>query len=163
MKKRPGIFDPWRQEAPPPVDETPARRTVGDPLPGDESEELTCVQFNGIRAGIYVWIPARGTDPATYSAAGRSLLVDLLHRIYAQDGAAAIFKSWGIYLGEVSQPNPVVLGDGPKKVTVSVAVADDRTVPRAVDNLTLALREVSQRSPAVSEVLSALKVRPYLK
>jgi hypothetical protein len=53
---------------------------------------------------------------------------------------------------------------GDKKVTISVPVDDaDRFVARAIDLLSLALREVSQQFPDVREVLLALKVHPYLK
>lgn len=47
-------------------------------------------------------------------------------------------------------------------MTIS-APAEDRVVPRAIDNLALALREVSQQFSDVRDLLVALKIRPYVK
>lgn len=159
MKKRAGIFDPWRQADPPPVDETPARKTSADVVV-DENAIEHCIQFNGIRAGLFVWLDEQGDDG---SSRARQVLVDLIHRLNPREGIATTLQSWGIYLGEAKQPNPVVLGSGTKKMTISVPVADERLVPRAIDSLSLALRDVSSQFPDVRDTLAAVKVRPYLK
>jgi len=162
MKKRAGIFDPWRQgTVPPGVDETPARKTPTEFHVDDTvTQQQHCIQFNGIRAGIYVWLIDQESDDSTRA---RNMLIELVHRIHSREGIAKILKSWGVYLGTPKQPNPVVLVDGEKKMTISVPVDDDRLVPRAIDSLSLALREVSQQFPDVRDTLVALKIRPYVK
>lgn len=160
MKKRAGIFDPWRQTEQPLIDETPARKTPTEyPVDDTASHAQHCIQFNGLRAGVFVWLVEEGEED---SSRARQILVDLIHRVNAREGIAKILQQWGIYVGTPKQPNPLVLGDGPKKVTISVPV-DDRLVLRAIDSLSLALREVSQQFPDVRDTLVALKVRPYVK
>ena len=159
MKTRAGIFDPWRQTEVPRVDETPARKTPTE-TQIDEAAPQHCIQFNGIRGGLFVWLQDKNEDD---SARARAILVDLVHRINARDGIPKILNEWGVYVGAQKQPNPIVLVSGEKKMTISVPVVDDRHVPRAIDNLSLALREVSQQFPDVRDMLVALKVRPYLK
>ena len=159
--KKAGIFDPWRQTSQPEVDENPARKTLSEvPIDDTVSRQLSCIQFNGLRAGLYVWL-AEVTDDD--SARARTTLVDLVHRINAREGISKLLHGWGIYTGTPKQPNPVILSSGEKKITISVPVDDDRLVPRAIDNLSLALREVAQQFPDVRDMLVALKVRPYVK
>lgn len=163
MKKVAGIFDPWRQAAAPPVDETPARKTPTDfSVRGDSDKapEMHCVQFNGIRAGLFIWVQDDGEDG---SPRARSAVIGVVHRISSREGVLNILNGWGVYVGTPKQPNPIVLADGEKKITISVPVADDRLVPRAIDNLSLALREVSQQFPDVRDMLVALQIRPYVK
>lgn len=161
MKKRAGIFDPWRQIEQPPVDETPARKTPTDtPLNGTDHQPEHCIQFNGIRAGVFVWLDDSGGDD---SPRARQILVDLIHRISPREGISKILHGWGVYTGTPKHPEVVVVGDGEKKMTIVVPVKDDRLVPRAIDTLSLALREVSQQFPDVRDMLVALKVRPYVK
>ena len=157
--KKAGIFDPWRQTEQPLVDETPARKTPTEyPVEGAVTPEH-CVQFNGIRAGVYVWMHDTGEDD---SSRARQVLIDLIHRVNSREGIAKILQGWGIYVGTPKQPNPVVLSDGTRKVTISVPV-DDRLILRAIDSLSLALREVALQFPDVSDMLVALKIRPYVK
>lgn len=160
MKKQAGIFDPWRQTAVPPVDETPARKTPTE-TPIDEHQPQHCIQFAGLRAGLFVWLDDQGEED---SARARAIVIDLVHRVSAREGIAKILHSWGVYVGTPKQPNPIVLVNGDKKMTISVPVEDpERLVPRAIDNLSLALREVAQQFPDVRDMLVALKVRPYVK
>jgi hypothetical protein len=161
MKKQAGIFDPWRQSSAPPVDETPARKTPTE-TPADDTIAYPqhCIQFNGIRAGIYVWLNDNGAEDSTRA---RNALIDVVHRIHPREDVAKILHEWGVYAGAVKQPNPVVLTDGEKKMTISVAVADERLVPRAIDSLALSLREVSQQFSDVRDMLTALRIRPYVK
>lgn len=160
MKKKAGIFDPWRQSAPPPVDETPARKTPTEtPVEGNPPQH--CVQFAGIRAGIFVWLDDQGDEDSNRA---RATIIGLVHKINVREGIAKILGSWGVFTGTPKQPNPIVLVDGDKKMTISVPVEDpDRLVPRAIDNLALALREVAQQFPDVRDTLAALKVHPYVK
>jgi hypothetical protein len=160
LKKQAGIFDPWRQAAVPPVDETPARKTPTETPQGDQ-EPQHCIQFAGLRAGLFVWLNEEGDED---SARARAILVDLIHRISTREGIAKILHSWGVYSGATKHPNPIVLTSGEKKLTISVPVEDpERLIPRAIDNLSLALREVAQQFPDVRDMMIALKVRPYVK
>lgn len=162
MSKKAGIFDPWRQATPPPVDETPARKTPTEVPASDEAPDQHCVQFAGLRAGIFVWMDDQGDEEDSKRA--RATLIGFVHRISSRDPIKAILASWGIYTGTPKQQNPIVLVDGEKKVTISVPFEDaERQVPRAIDSLALALREVSQQFPDVRETLTALRVRPYVK
>jgi hypothetical protein len=162
MNKRAGIFDPWRQSAAPAVDNTPVRKTPSEtPLDTTHVEDLHCIQFNGLRAGIFVWVPEKDADDGSRA---RATLIDVIHRISAREGIAKVLHSWGVYVGTPKQANPIVLADGDKKMTIAVPVDDaERLVPRAIDMLSLALREVAQQFPDVRDMLFALKVRPYLK
>lgn len=163
MKKRAGIFDPWRQEAPPPVDHTPARKTPTDHPSVDDTVTLpeNCIQFNGLRAGLFIWLP---TEPGDDSARARKVLVDFVHRIGVRDGAEKILHGWGIYLGVSKQANPVVVDGGERKMTISVPEdAPERLIPRAIDAVALALRELSQQFPDVRDTLNAVKLKPYVK
>ena len=162
MNKRAGIFDPWRQSAVPAVDHTPARKTPSEtPLDTTDIEDLHCIQFNGLRAGIFVWVLEKDAED---SSLARATLIDVVHRISSREGISKILNSWGVYVGTPKQANPIVLAAGEKKMTISVPVDDaERLVPRAVDTLSLALREVAQQFPDVRDMLLALKVRPYLK
>jgi len=161
MNKRAGIFDPWRQSATPEVDHTPARKTPSETPLESAPSDLHCIQFNGLRAGIYVWVLEKDAED---SSLARATLIDVVHRISAREGIAKVLHSWGVYVGTPKQPNPIVLTAGDKKMTIAVPVEDaERLVPRAIDTLSLALREVSQQFPDVRDMLLALKVRPYLK
>ncbi len=160
MKKQAGIFDPWRQTAVPPVDETPARMTPTE-VPANDLHPQHCIQFAGLRAGIFVWLDDEGNEDSTRA---RAIIIDLVHRISTREGVAKILHSWGVFAGAPKQPNSVVLVNGDKKMTISVPVEDpDRLVLRAIDNLALAFREVAQQFPDVRDTLVALKVRPYVK
>jgi len=79
------------------------------------------------------------------------------------DNISKVLHGWGVYAGVHKAPDVVQLGDGEKKMTIVVPVKDERLVPRAIDTLSLALREVSQQFPDVRDMLVALKVRPYVK
>jgi len=159
MKKKPGLFDPWRQAAPPPLDETPTRKTPTEFARNDSAGER-CIQFNGLRAGVYVWMSPKEEDD---SLRARAMLVDVIHRISSREVIAKILHSWGVYTGTPKQPNAVVLASGDKKMTISSPASDERLVPGAVDSLSLALREIAQQFPDVRDMLSALRVHPYLK
>jgi hypothetical protein len=161
VKKRAGIFDPWRQSEQPALDETPSRKTPAE-FSVDETvtQPQHCIQFNGLRAGVYVWLVDRDDDD---SARARATLVSLVHRLSAREGIAKILHGWGVYTGTPKYPNVVVLADGEKKMTISVPVDDDRLVLRAIDSFALALREVAQQFPDVRDTLVALRIRPYVK
>jgi hypothetical protein len=160
VNRRAGIFDPWRQTAVPPIDNAPVRKTPTE-ISVDERPQAHCIQFAGLKAGVFVWLNEVGEED---SARARGIVVDLVNRISAREGIAKILHSWGVYTGVPKQPNTVVLMDKGKTVAINVPVEDsERLVPRAIDNLSLALREVAQQYPDVRDTLSALKVKPYLK
>jgi hypothetical protein len=127
---------------------------------GEDAQAEHCIQFNGLRAGVFVSVPDSGDDD---SPRARQVLVDLIHRLSSREGVSKILHGWGVYTGTPKHPEVIVLGDGEKKMTIVVPVKDDRLVPRAIDTLSLALREVAQQFPDVRDMLVALKVRPYVK
>jgi len=159
MKKKPGLFDPWRQSASPPPGTASRERPTPDF--SENTAPMQTVQFDGLRAGLFVDVFPAEEEGRRLKA--RATLVDVIHRVYPREAIASILKSWGIYLGAVIHPNPVVLVSGEKKITISSPVGDARLIPHAIDSLSLALREISQQFPDVRDMLGALKVRPYLK
>ena len=164
--KAPGVFDPWRQMA-----EPPARRTMGEVEP--EYVDLAtvpmqhCVQFKGLRAGINVWVVDVEEEDAVRSAREHTVLVDLVHRLCKREVFVEMFREWGILLGIPLSARSVSMssttGKGDKKITISVPAFEDRLGARAVDALSLALREAAQRFSDVRDVLATLKIHPYVK
>lgn len=162
MKKKAGIFDPWRQAAVPPIDESPARKAATEVVI-DEDAPQHCVQFAGLRAGLFIWMDDQGDAD---SQRARLALIELVHRIANQEAVAQMLNSWGVFVGTPKQPNSIVLSEGTKQMTISVPVDDpdpERMVARAIDSLALALREVSQQHADVRDTLVALKIKPYVK
>jgi len=163
MKKKAGIFDPWRQDAQPNIAAAAPKKVVtGDPVAGTSTADNICVQFAGLRAGINVWVVTK--DPADDgSATARQRLISVLHRLTSREGVTSILRGWGIYPGSQGTAEEVVISDGTRKIFIVVPTGDNRSAQRAIDNLSLALREISQQFPDVSDMLRALDVSPYVK
>ena len=93
--KKPGIFDPWRQQAqPPPV--------AAKPPASDEDRkfEERCVTYAGRRAGLNVWVDATSQQPELDALeAVRSLLTQL--RELRDPGVTDALKAYG-FEGELS-------------------------------------------------------------
>jgi len=158
MKRRAGIFDPWRQSEAPEVEEP--QKAVRILEPGSEGEDRShCVQFPGQRAGLNVWLSEEPEDP---SKNARAILVDLIHRLYITPDIAEVLTGWRIYIGRKEEPNAIVLGDD-KAITVVSPVEGEFVVRRAIDSLALALREIAANKPSAGEVITALRVKPYVK
>lgn len=160
MAPKPGIFDPWRQEEAPPLNERPARKAL--PMQSvyeDEGEQ--CVQFNGLVGGVNVWLPESAAD---VSATAREVLVDLVHRLCTRGEVVVLFATWGISTTAVfGNTTDLVIGHGPKKLYIRPGDVDIKAVPRAIDKLAMALRECAQEFGGVQDLLSAVKVSPYVK
>lgn len=152
VKKRAGIFDPWRQERPAPVIRTePVRVDVNA-----ENVELQPVRFAGRRGGLTVWLS--GTDPeATAKQAQTNVLAALLH-LMADKKLHHIFLNWGVVGKDHIDGADLrtVMSDG----TRTVVVLGD--YEKAMDAITLALREATRQDPKVGDYLLSMGIRPYI-
>lgn len=148
IKKKPGIFDPWRQATPPPA---PVAEPDPSLTPKDEdAERRHCVEFKGRNAGINVWLYYAPEDP---EAACVGLLVDLVHRISILDNLEGVFKAAGVVLGE--QPDGLTLYSSDGR-GVNLQGADP------VRTLAHAFRQVSRARPEVAKLLKDTGVKPYV-
>jgi hypothetical protein len=103
-------------------------------------------------------------DDTEASAHARRILIDLIQRLTIQDDVAKVLRGWGITTGVPKDANNVILREGETRVHISSPGADDpRAVPKAIDNLALALRELSQSFPNVRDTVAAANVRPFIK
>ena len=76
MKKKPGIFDPWRQQTQPPP-AAPSGQEDGD----ERRLEERCITYAGKRAGINVWVDAADADPEHTALTAVQSLLEGLRRI----------------------------------------------------------------------------------
>ena len=156
MRKKPGIFDPWRQAPPQPVEKKSAL-LQRDP---DQLEVLHAVQFMGIRAGVTVWISNKAE--AERVPAARLVLAEAVTKLL-KTPAKEYLQGQGISEGWVDKPYAVRIGGTPHKITVETDSAGDRTSERAIDNLALALRHVIQHYPSLEHFFTAARIRPFIK
>lgn len=159
MSKKPGIFDPWRQEEAPPKPSMPTPIELADD--GDKVEH--CVRYPGYRAGLNVWLPGLGREDEAAMVEARDRLIDAVHKVSAIEEGARVFKTWDIHLGTVEHGSAVTFSDGKRAVTIIAAYTGEQMGGRAIDCLSLALREASNASDRVAEILTALRIKPYVK
>lgn len=158
-KRRPGIFDPWRQAAATPEEAAAEARVIESNFEGDDAEPH-CVQFFGQRAGVNVWLPRIPENP---SQSARAVLIELVHRLYGVPEAIPILTSWEIFNEERKEPHAVILRDGGKLVTIVSPVDGETKNKRAMDSLALALREITNAHTLAAEIIAALRVKPFVK
>jgi len=159
MKRKAGIFDPWRQKTPPPVEEP--RRTPTDVPQAEANVARHCVQFSGQRAGIHVWVEETPNEE-DYSDIARRRLVGAVQKLMTGE-AAEILASWGVFNGTAKCANPVTLVGDNGSITISSPDDGDSLVSRAVDTLSLALREAVQKSKSLADFLTGHGIKPYVK
>lgn len=153
VKKKAGIFDPWRQERPAPVVKTePVRVDIN----AEEEALQQPVRFAGRRGGLTVWLS--GADPeVTTRQAQTNVLAALLH-LMADKKLHHIFLNWGVLNkdhADGAEPR-TVMSDG----TRTVVVLGD--YEKAIDAITLALRESTRQDPKVGAYLLSMGIRPYI-
>jgi hypothetical protein len=150
MIKKPGVYDPWRQEAPP--TEVPKVRDLDDTHP-----EESCVNFKGLRTGINVWLPQDEYEHPDVQA--QHIMVACVRALTTTEVQRLLFASWGVYL--TPREGAVKLGD--KAGYLYVVVPEDRAQERAVDALALAFRAAQNEkdSPAAA-VLEKSRVKPFV-
>lgn len=151
-KKRAGIFDPWRQERPAPVAKTEPMRVNSNA----EDVVLQPVRFAGKRGGLTIWLSGENPELVTKQAQ-TNVLAALLH-LMGNKTLHPIFVNWGIAgKDHVEGAAPrTVMTDGTRVVVV---LGD---YEKAMDAITLALREATRADPKVGEYLLSMGIRPYI-
>lgn len=157
MRRKPGIFDPWRQEAPKAEPRLEKKPPPSDPT---EVEVLHAVQFVGIRAGITAWVSSKVEEDRVLAA--RESIAALVLKFLASPVREHLL-SQGIQEGWVDKPHVVHIGGHPHRISVETNSEGDRTAGRAIDNLALALRHVLQNYPSLEPLFTAARVRPFIK
>ena len=153
-KPRPGIFDPWRQEAPSEqkVVEPKGALRIADALDPTEEQERRCVSFRGGHADINVWVFAELED------ANRVAVKELVELIYEMwPTYSSSFESVGIHQKKPTTPGKLAhstcLRVDDKAVWITTAAGTDA---QAIELLSIVLRE------APPELLSKHGVKPAI-
>lgn len=152
MKKRAGIFDPWRQERPLPP---PEPRPVSLEESGDEAKPF---RFAGKRGGIIVWLPTQ--DDARALIQAKTNILAAVIKLLADPALFPIFRTRGISTETIDTDQERYVthfSDGSRTVVVRGGYDD------AVDAITFALREAMRAKDTVAPYLTSLGVRPYIK
>lgn len=151
---RPGVFDPWRQEAPAPT------ASEATPIQDDQEPEaddgLNRVLFEGAVGGISVYVPEDANDPV---AVARSQLVDVVFKLIdTTKGGRVLFERYGIGTIKSSAPAHTRISDGVRNFYIS----NEHTL-NPTTALTLALREAQRELPGAPAVLETAHVVPFIK
>ena len=153
MRRRPGVFDPWRQE-PDPVPVALAPRPTTEEDKDSSSDSLVCLPLRGKRSGVNVWLPPNRTPEETAEVAAQALVsaLDLVpdetiqrHRIARHPPASGSTVS--VRAGDRAFYVEVE-GDGPEA---------------GVDRIAFALMEACRRDPSAARRIEGLSVVPFLR
>lgn len=154
MKKRAGIFDPWRQEKPP----APAGPTLAQPV-GEQQDSVEGgsipTRFPARRGGLVVWLPEG--EPDQINAQAKTNILVALEKLMADRELFTIFNNWGISTSAIVRDTYTKISDGPR----SVYVTGDYEA--AIEAITFAFREASRSKPSVEKYLTSLGIRPYIR
>lgn len=152
MKKRAGIFDPWRQERPaPPPDPKPVSLEES----GDDARPF---RFAGKRGGIIVWLTTRDDKHALMQA--KTNILAAIIKLLADPALFSVFRTRGISTETVDTEQERYMthfSDGARTIVVRGGYED------AVDAMTFALREAMRTKESVAAYLTSLGIRPYIK
>jgi hypothetical protein len=152
IKKKAGIFDPWRQERPPPPPEPV-------PVSLEESGDAAMpFRFAGRRGGVIVWLP-RQDEKKALPQAKTNILAALL-KLLADPSLFPIFRTRGISTDTTdtsAERYLTHLSDGVRTVVIRGNYDD------AVDAITFAFREAMRTKESVTPYLTSLGIRPYIK
>jgi hypothetical protein len=155
-KSRPGIFDPWRQEAPTrdeaATDPKHALR-VEDALEPVQDQEEICAVFPGYRTRLHVWLDA---DCETPMETARSRIVALVHTL--AKGHRSAFEQAGVFLAGLDESGPHATIHGKENSFVRIRATDDKA---AVDTLVGVLREL-QNKPDGEKAIAAARIKALI-
>lgn len=153
MKKKAGIFDPWRQERPPPPP-APAPTPVSLEDSGDDARPF---RFAGRRGGVIVWLPPK--DPVKDVEQAKTNILAAVVKLLGDPALFPIFRTRGIFTEALESDGPATthLSDGVHTVVVRGEYTD------AIDAITFALRESMRAKDTVPQYLVSLGIRPYVK
>lgn len=154
-KHRPGIFDPWRQEAPPEAKPGAVLHEDLDVLESEGATGTTPVRFAGKRGGIVVWVPPG--DAEKTGAQAQANLLTALQTLLADTALAPIFCSWSVSLSNPGGATITRISNGPRTVFV---VGD---YENALDSIVFSLREAARLRESVEKYLTSLGIRPYIR
>ena len=147
--KKPGIWDPFRQEVPaPPKTTAPA---VDDFEVNDETKELRCISFPGERYGVNVWVEDEDDDNENVA---RNRLARVLCLLFRNTQVVPTLSSAGISLG--AKPEGVVIGGDTAWAVTIIG-------PSPIEQVARALRELERANVTAKSTLAKYGVVPYLK
>ena len=153
MTKKPGIFDPWRQEAPPMPEPQSAR-----PVDGPEDNYGVGqhhIRFAGRRAGFVVWL--NEDDPERIVAQAKTNVLVALTKLMGDQSLYAIFHKWNITHEPVARDNYTVISDGGRKVCVQ------GDYEAGIDAIAFAFREAARTKESVEKYIISLGIRAYVR
>lgn len=153
-KKKPGIFDPWRQEAPPPPEPTQAQ-PVDDPLDAVGGGSMP-TRFQARRGGLVVWLPEDDNHERVAAQAKTNILV-ALETLMADRDLFVVFTNWKISSAPQTHDGYTKISNGPRSVYV------DGDYDNAIEAITFAFREAARTKPSAETYLTSLGIRPYIR
>lgn len=152
-KKKTGIFDPWRQEAPPPPE--PIHAQDLEAQLDAVSAGTTPTRFAARRAGLVVWLPE--VDRAQTVEQAKTNILAALEKLLADPSLASIFQRWRITPDGTLGPGVSKISSGARHVWVGGDYED------AIEAIAFAFREASRAKPSVETYLISLGIRPYVR
>lgn len=153
MTRKPGVFDPWRQEAPaPPPQALPANRIVDSPEENAGAGQWP-IRFAGRRAGVVVWL--NEGDAEQVSAQAKTNILVALEKLMSDHSLDSIFSRWGITKTE--DKGSTKISDGPR----SVFIRGDYEA--SLDAISFAFREAGRVHDRHEKYITSLGIRPYVR
>jgi hypothetical protein len=149
-KNKPGIFDPWRQEAPAPTQATAPQPNSEDPV------GQVPTRFAGRRGGLVVWLPGTDDEAQLTLAAQTNILV-ALETLLADPELFQVFHAWNVSSTPLTHDGYTKISSGARSVFVKGDYEE------AIDAVTFALRAAARTKASVSEYLVSLGIRPYVR
>lgn len=154
MKKKPGIFDPWRQEAPPPLEPTQAQPADTDSLEAVGGGSMP-TRFQARRGGLVVWLPEN--EPERIAAQAKTNVLVALETLMADKALFVIFANWGISSTPMTHDGYTKISNGPRSVYVKGDYDD------AIEAIAFAFREAARTKTTAETYLTSLGIRPYIR
>lgn len=156
MKKKAGIFDPWRQTRPEAAPAPLEAKTVGVTESVEAHDDVTQpVRFAGRRAGVSVWLTGDNSEVLVKQAQTNVLVA--ITTLMAKKNLFAVFNTWGIGdEARAAKEQHLVMNDGLRTVVV---LGD---YPKAMDAIAFAFRESMRTDPQVESYLLSLGIRAYI-
>jgi hypothetical protein len=153
MKRRPGVFDPWRQDPDPtPVVEAPRPTTEEDEELS--SEPLVCLPLQGKRAGVNIWVASSRARGTSNEMAARAL-VDALEVVPEE-----LLLSHRIARRPPASESTVSVRTGDRAFYVDV---EGNGAEAGMDRIAFALMEACRRDRSAARRIEGLQVVPFLR
>lgn len=144
--KKPGIWDPFRQESP-----VPPKAPVRTELAIDPDSKKSCVAFTGSHYGINVWVETQSDDMELQA---REQLAQLLFLLLKNPVAKPFLDGAGVRSGAVTSGS--VLAEN-----TEWAVTLDGVSPS--ERVGYALREIQKNTVDAEKLFAKYGVVPFIK